>query len=303
MAAQTLAADGSYVLNMPNMSIPTSGIVYVNVTGNDCQATPNYPSGELSTTLVGFCRSASLCWLANIAAAPSRCGCKISIKYCRLAPASGVPENLANPQSGSAWLSAAHTGDSQGPSTHCQNLSRALLTPAYAMPIGQHRARREAQPCAATTASLPAWPCSSTYTDASLLEHLSKNLLHASLLSHPHPAAAQRHGGCSGACGPQNWALQPVRHAYTTLLVFVHLRAMDLFTVGTRSRDSRRAGEGKRKITSANALPPVCKFYYFLSICKHRAHTGLDHMRRNSQNNFNNIPFDDVLVQAACSRC
>ena len=44
---QSLAADGSYVLNMPNMTVPTSGIVYVNVTGNDCQATPNYPSGEL----------------------------------------------------------------------------------------------------------------------------------------------------------------------------------------------------------------------------------------------------------------
>ena len=46
---QSLAADGSYVLNMPNMTVPTSGIVYVNVTGNDCQATPNYPSGELLT--------------------------------------------------------------------------------------------------------------------------------------------------------------------------------------------------------------------------------------------------------------
>ena len=51
MTAQTLAADGSYVLNMPNMSIPTSGIVYVNVTGNDCQATPNYPSGGFSPPL------------------------------------------------------------------------------------------------------------------------------------------------------------------------------------------------------------------------------------------------------------
>ena len=44
---QSLAADGSYVLNMSNMTVPTLGIVYVNVTGNDCQATPNYPSGEL----------------------------------------------------------------------------------------------------------------------------------------------------------------------------------------------------------------------------------------------------------------
>ena len=42
---ETPAANGSYTLNMTGLTIPVAGIVYVNVTGADCNPAPLYPSG------------------------------------------------------------------------------------------------------------------------------------------------------------------------------------------------------------------------------------------------------------------
>ena len=45
LSAQTLEADGAYQLAVPGLTLPASGIVYVNVTGGDCDPVPVYPSG------------------------------------------------------------------------------------------------------------------------------------------------------------------------------------------------------------------------------------------------------------------
>lgn len=61
---QTLAADGSYTLDLPNFTLPEDGIVYVNITGNDCTLAPNYPSGakpSLCSTLACNHGSAACC--------------------------------------------------------------------------------------------------------------------------------------------------------------------------------------------------------------------------------------------------